>query len=146
MDATNKTKTPATTTLLATPVGSSPEAVTRQVGRAYKGLVRPRALYLPDPENPIGTAIGGPSCPLALRRKFLSRYLRRLPRKRCLAPPGRGGCREAYAGAPDYRAPRAARYRQDTYTRISNRVVLLVRHFSAARLGARRLGGLAAER
>jgi len=71
MDATNKTKTPSTTlltkapasTLLATPVGSGPEAVIHHVERAY--LVRPHALYLSstDPEHPIGTAIGGSLVP-----------------------------------------------------------------------------------
>ena len=75
MDATNKTKTPATTTLLATPVGSSPEAVTRHVGRAYPGLVRPHAFYSSpsstDPEHPIGTAIGGPLVPPISRSAWL---------------------------------------------------------------------------
>ena len=65
MDATNKTKTPATiltpaTTLLATPVDSGPEAVIRHVGRAFPDLVGPHALYSStDPEHPIVTAIGG---------------------------------------------------------------------------------------
>jgi len=60
-DATSRTKAPATTALLVTPIGSGPEAAVRNVGRAYPGLVRPQTFHLhqssTDLEHPKARAV-----------------------------------------------------------------------------------------
>ena len=79
MDATSRTKAPATTALLPTaalrdtPVGNGLRAAARYVGRAYPGLVRPRAFRSSstDPEKSIGTAIGGSLVPPISRSSWL---------------------------------------------------------------------------